>query len=263
MKMKFNKRKWWHFGNKCITLEVSGFDGNPSIYVRVDGDERDVSFHIGAFIGIWLTFENFLPKSWYPKRWSKHCNCFLGEEREISFRIFGGSFWWDLWVSPEWASYSANKTWRKGCWHIVDRIKGKRTHKRELQESKQYAIPFLEGNYNVEVSRFHVENKWPRWFTEKYTTFNVRVGYYNENKEWVSQGVPVEGKGENSWDCDEDATYEMSFPGAPYRKNVKSCFDAALYFWHDMMKSREKTGSAQWLPEQFRNKGIRTLKKTA
>lgn len=259
--LKFNKRKWWHFKNeKCITVEISGLDCNPSIYFRMDGDEPGVVFHIGFLIGIWVTFERFIPNSWYPQRWSDHCKCFLPEEREISFRIFGGSFWWNLWVSEDWSSYTKNKTWRKGCWHIVDRIKGKHTYGRELLEVKQYALPFLEGNYNIEVSKYERTDSWPRWFTRKMISFNVRVGYYNEKKEWVSQGVPVEGKGENSWDCDEDATYEMGFPGTPYNKGVKNCFDAALHFWHDMMKSREKTGSAQWLPEKYRGRELEIIK---
>lgn len=264
MKIKFNKRKWWHFNNsKCITIEISGFDSSPSIYVRFDGDERDVTFHIGWFIGIWISFERFLSYKWFPKYWSNHTKSFLPDESEISIKFFGGSLWWNFGVSENWSSYTKNKTWRKGCFHLVDRLKGKHTMNKEILEVKGFVLPFLEGNYNIEVTKTERTDSWKRWFTKKYLSFNVRVGYYNEKKEWISQGVPVEGKGENSWDCDEDATYEMSFPGTPYRKNVKSCFDAALYFWHDMMKSREKTGSAQWLPEQFRNKGIRTLKKTA
>lgn len=258
--IKFNKRKWWHFSkNRGISIEISGFNSSPSAYIRIDGDEGELKFHIGLFIGVWLTFERFLPRNWYPQRWSKYTNSFLPEEREIYFAFHGGCFWWDLWVSEEWSSYSANKTWRKGCWHIVDRIKGKHEYKTTPVEVKEYKIPFLEGNYNVLITKSERVDTWKRWFTRKMLTFNVKVGYYDDNKNWVAQGVPVEGKGENSWDCGEDATYEMSFPGAPYRKEIKSTFDAALYFWRDMMKSRERYGSAQWLPEKFRKEGVKVV----
>lgn len=132
---------------------------------------------------------------------------------------------------------------------------------KELVEKREQIVPFFEGNYNVEVFKYSRTDKWQRWFTRKSTSFEVKVGYY-ENGVWVDQGVPVEGKGENSWDCDEDATYSMYFPGQPINKKVISCYDAALYFWHSMMKSRERRGSEKWLPEAFKKKGIQIIKKT-
>lgn len=91
------------------------------------------------------------------------------------------------------------------------------------------------------------------------TSWEVRAGYYNDNGEFVGKGIPVEGKGENSWDCDEDATYAMLFPGFPYRRELRTHYDAALYFWHNMMKSRERTGSPRWTPKSFNGKQLEIL----
>lgn len=256
--MGFNKRKWWHLKkDRSIHIEVCGWRSNPSIYIRVDGDEREVTFHIAFGIGIWLSFERFIPKSWYPTYESKTYGR-LPEEREMSISIHGGSIWWNFWVSEEWSSWTKNKTWRKGCWHIVDRIKGKHKYERKEIERLEHVLPFFEGNYNVEVIKFQRIDRWPRWPTSKTISWEVKAGYYKDGV-FVEKPIPVEGKGENSWDCDEDATWSMSFPGTPYRKDIQTSYDAALYFWHSMMKSRERYGSAKWVPKAYSNKPLQIL----
>lgn len=260
MKLKFNRRKWWHLkNNRSIAIEIAGWRSHPSIYVRVDGSERDITFHFAIGFGIWITFERFLPKSWYPTYESSYGHGRLPEEREISIAFHGGSFWWNFWVSEEWSSWTKNKTWRKGCWHIVDRIKGKRKYEKYELERSQYVLPFFEGNYNVEVIKTQRIDKWPRWPTLKMISWEVRAGYYKDGT-FIEKPIPVEGKGENSYDCDEDATYSLSFPGHPYKKDVKTPYEAALYFWHSMMKDRERRGSAKWVPKGFDKKVLEVLK---
>lgn len=258
MKLNFNRRKWWHFGNsKSISIEWAGFSSHPSIYLRVDGDEQEVTFHIAFFVGIWISFERFIPKSFYPTYASK-THGRLPEEREISLSFHGGSFWWNFWVSEEWSSWTKNKTWRKGCWHILDRIKGKHKCQRTEVERQQFVLPFLEGNYNVEVIKNERKDTWQRWPMKKSTTWEVKPGYYKDGL-FIEKPIPVDGKGENSWDCDEDATYAISFPGYPYKKEIKTAYDAALYFWHSMMKDRERYGSAKWVPKRFDKKVLEVL----
>lgn len=258
--MKFNKRKWWYFKKgRSISIEVAGFKSNPSIYFRADGDEGDITFHIAFFVGIWVSFERFIPRSWYPTYESKTYGK-LPAEREFSLSFHGGRFWWNFWVSDEWSSWTKNKTWRKGCWRIVDWIKGKHQYSR-VEAGKDYLLlPFFEGIYNVEVIKYERIDKWQRWPSRKMVSWEIKAGYYDDKGEFIEKPIPVEGKGENSWDCDEDATYSMSFPGHPFKKNIKSSYDAALYFWHSMMKDRERRGSATWVPKSHSNKILNIIK---
>lgn len=254
MKLHFNRRKWWYFGkhqNKSIHIEISGWSSSPSIYFRSDGSEREHSFHIGLGIGIWICFERCLSEKWYPKNY---------DEKEFSLQIHGGSFWWNFWISEEWSSYSKNKTWRKGCFHFVDKIKGKHKYEKKSEHVDQFLLPFVEGIYNVEITKYARTDSYSHWPTKKMTTFEVKAGYYDEKGNWKDKPVPVEGKGENSWDCDEDATYAMSFPGEPYKKDLKSTYDAALYFWHSMMKSRERRASPKWIPKEFKDQKLKILR---
>lgn len=245
--MGFNRRKWWHFGkhqNKNIHIEISGWNCTPSLYWRSDASENEHSFHIGFGIGIWICFDRCLPNSWYPKNY---------DEKEFSIGIHGNALWWNFWVSEEWSSWTKNKTWRKGSFNYLDKIKGKVDYQRKEVDRRQFLLPFLEGIYNVEVIQTARTVKWPRWPTSRSTGWEVRAGYYDEKGEWKDKPIPVEGKGENSYDCDEDATWSISFPGPPYKKDVRTPYEAALYFWHSMMKSREQRGSAKWLPKDFKD----------
>ena len=258
---KFNYRKSWFFNDsRKISFEIAGWGCNPSLGIRVDGDDLRLIVNISFGIGIWLSFTRFLPKRFYPKYYSDFGYGWLPDEREVAIRFHHGSLWWDFWVSDQWSSYSKNRTWRKGCWRIVDGIKGKHTYTKKEIDRREFVLPFLEGCYNVEIIKYDRTDKWTRWFTQKIICFEARAGYY-EGGQWIELGIPVEGKGENSWDCDEDATYSMYFPGHPIHKGVYSCYEAALYFWHSMMMNREKYGSAKWLPEAYKKQGIQIIKK--
>jgi hypothetical protein len=59
-----------------------------------------------------------------------------------------------------------------------------------------------EGKYPAHVKRERRTWKRPRWFTPL-----VRE-YWDVD---VESGIRVPGKGENSWDCDDDAIFASSF----------------------------------------------------
>lgn len=264
--MGFNKRKWWYFGKdyrKRVSIEIAGWHSTPHIILQADGDEGDIMFSLACGFAIYVTFAGFIPRSWYPTYESRYSQSRIPESREFSLKIHGGIFWWNFWVSEEWASYSRNKTWRMGTFHFVDLIKGKHDYNKVEASRQQFILPFLEGIYNVEVIKWDRKDSWQRWPTRKMVTWEVRAGYYDGPPNpcnWKDKGVPVEGKGENSWDCDEDATYSISFPGHPYRKDLRIPYDAALYFWHSMMKSRERYGSAKWTPKDFEGKKLQIIR---
>lgn len=260
--MGFNKRKWWYLGeNKSITIEIAGWKSAPAISFRADPDERGVTFSISFGFAVYLSFDGFIPRSWYPTEPSTYePGKRYPVERELSIRIHGGGLWWDFWVSEEWSSWTKNKTWRKGSFQYMDKLKGKHKYEREEVDRRQFLLPFLEGIYNVEVIQWARTDSYPRWPTRRMTTWEARAGYYDEKGEWKDKPIPVEGKGENSWDCDEDATWSMSFPGPPYNREVNTPYLAALYFWHSMMKSREQRGSAKWIPKSFKENKLSVIR---
>lgn len=249
--LKFHTRKSWYFkSSKSISLEITGCHQTPHLSFRMDGGESEVQFHIALFIGVWLTFQCFLPTSWFPSYESGTYGRLPGE-RAFKIYWFEWALWWNFWM-PEDEWNSTDPKWRRGSIHFDDLILGKRTVRWEPIDRARFYLPFFEGCYQVVVTKKLLIEKWPRWFTRKSVSFEVEA----------PTGIPHEGKGENSYDQGEDSTYAMSFHsrGLPRRYDT-SCFDAAMYFWTSCMETRKRYGSATWTPSKYRPLNINLIEK--
>ncbi|HMT02299.1 MAG TPA: hypothetical protein PKD00_03165 [Burkholderiales bacterium] len=255
MKLKFNKRKFFYFGEegKSISIEICGFNANPAISFYIDGKERDVTFHLGFIIGIYLTFTNFLPKSWYPQDKSETYGQLPGE-RELSIKFHHWYLWWCFWKdNTSWSN--TDSKFRSGYIDFAQLIKGKHSCEWNIIEKEMHIISFIEGNYQVEVIKKNRIDKWQRWFSSKSISYEVKAGYYVDNN-WIECPIPIEGKGENSWDCDEDARYSLSMPAKNEEHDIKNCKQAAMYFEYDIKKDRVRYGGNNWIPQAYRNNDI-------
>jgi hypothetical protein len=83
---------------------------------------------------------------------------------------------------------------------LTDALFGKPKHSLEILSEQDITMP--EGKYPAHVKRERRTWKRPRGFTPL-----VRE-YWDVD---VESGIPVPGKGENSWDCDDDAIFASSF----------------------------------------------------
>lgn len=256
-------RKYFYFRNdREITIEFSWWSGF-SIDIRVDGEERRIVFHLGLGPAIWIGFNRFLPKSWYPTYQTDTYGA-LPDKSEFGMHIHGGSIWWNFGVNENitdssgfWHLFkfgnkdrgSMNKTWRYGVWNIVDQIRGKHLTDSYPVKREVHILPFEEGCYIVKVTKFYRLDKYERWFTRRMHTFEVEVGDIVNGKMTASM-VPHMGKGENSYDCGMDGTrssYFWEYAGGG--KRIETCFEAALYFWNSCMHDRERRARAGWTPK--------------
>lgn len=264
MKLRFNKRKRWYFGKssrKSIGIEISGLDTTPNFYLDVDGCEREVTISFWfLFIQIWISFDRIFPDKWFPKEWNSYAYDNKGGYIRSASRHFGINFhdyavWWCLWRDRDvWNS----KDWRHSSWHPFRNLKGKHTVEWKPVDVRNFVLPFFEGSYPVEVTKKLRIDKWERWFTKKSISFEVKVGYW-KGGEFIGLCVPHEGKGENSWDQDEDGTFQSSFGSmrrGEYGRDLNTCYEAALYFWQSCMRTRERYGSETWKPRKYREKKI-------
>lgn len=254
----FNWRKSWHFGNdyrRYLRIEFAGFRCNPGIAIDANGSEDETTFSIRMGLALYITLAGFIPRSWYARDKNVFSSSgYVTGDREVEISWHNWGVHWSIWMPPhEWNSTDSKL--RRG--HIYfDRILfGK--HKCEFKdlETEQHTIYFVEGPYNVRVTKKQRVDSWPRRLTRKSIAYQVEAGYYNNDGKWIQRPVPVEGKGENSWDCDENAIYSSHFPA----RDMKNCHDAALYFEADMRKDRVKYGGKNWMPRSYRPS---TLEKT-
>jgi hypothetical protein len=87
----------------------------PSIgatfYGGSDGADRSLSLHFCFFLfGIYLTFEDVLPKRWQPQYLSNYDKVtMLPSSRQFRFYIMEGSVWLQLWENED--DHRAKETW--------------------------------------------------------------------------------------------------------------------------------------------------------
>jgi hypothetical protein len=118
-----------------------------------------------------------------------------------------------------------------------DRVFGRRERLVEeiVQEDVPCVIPMPEGNYPASATVTREVRGRKRWRP------GHRTAHYTHVK--VDGGVPFPGKGENSWDCEDDAIYGS---GADGQSIGAACGNLAA----SVMRYRERYGSGlAWVPD--------------
>jgi len=175
------------------------------------------------------------------------------ERREWALRVGYIGYWLELLIgyddsASDMASYYRAKrkrgegvAWtRFATWpgvrlkvdpRLRDWLLGRRECVTTVGEPFPVVVPMPEGNYPAKVKR--EERVWRR----KRWPFSAerRVDYSID----MDVPVPVPGKGENSWDCDDDAIWGTGGSSVP--EAVANVTRAAL-------RDRERYASSEWTP---------------
>ncbi len=123
----------------------------------------------------------------------------LKERRAINLRIHGGALWWHFWVNDnEW--HSKTPKWRDGNFNAVDFLLGRQKCETQILEERAVSVPMPECAYDATAKLVLYTWRRPRWFAKQIKRVEIEI----------PQGIPHEGKGENSWDCGDDATFGLT-----------------------------------------------------
>lgn len=160
-----------------------------------------------------------------------------GSSRELSVSIHDGSVWWRVWADPDsWES--TRPRWRDGSWNLLDALLGKVSVETRVLEVRQVEIPFPERTYRATVTLQAKLERRPRW--------PGVWGRWRGADIEPEVPVPEPGKGENSWDCGQDACYAMWTGG------VRDIHEAVERFRSSILRTRERRGGRDWRPEEKR-----------
>lgn len=119
-------------------------------------------------------------------------------------------------------------------WIVGDYI----TTRQPWLEEKDVVLVMPEGRYKAKLSVDQVERRRPRW------PFGVVRGFASDLR--VDGGVPIPGKGENSYDCADDAIYSS---GRWYDASERIDEQVVLSdFAFSTLKRRVRYGSIDWKP---------------
>jgi hypothetical protein len=147
--------------------------------------------------------------------------------------LHDGAIWWETPLADPDVGRSNEPWYVRGNFSVVDALLGKPVvTKSVVVRDEPVTIPMLEGNYEGTCSIEQVTTGRPRWFGETVRIATVRI----EN------GIPIPGKGENSYDLDEDALYAQSAPASSPAEAVGNVVGSVLV-------TRWKRAGANWRPE--------------
>lgn len=234
--MERERKVWWHWSNERPAKWFFKFpiEGRFWLYVfawtfrlewnlwgkacRIGADVGDTSGDLDALqfsiafppVSFWFTI--CAPyKAWVWK--------FLPEPgREIELTVHNWAVWLKLW--GRWGEWNSRDPWwvRGITFHIDDFILGDRKCvTEETRQPKRIAVEF-DGYLYLGTAKFQRRTwKRPRWFAfvRESVTIDMDPGH----------GLPRAGKGENSWDCGDDAVCGWGVDGPPTDETVERAID--------------------------------------
>jgi hypothetical protein len=191
-----------------------------------------VSFSLSLILfTLYFSLDYFPLESWLQDK-TKRAGEKYGNGRCFELYWFEGSLNVHLWSDPmEWRS--RDPWWWSFTINPADLILGRRQYSERVLREDVRPLVMPERAYPVEIKLVEATWKRPRWFfPEKIVRAHIEI----------EGGVPVPGKGENSWDCGEDATFGLTCPA--------NTFDEALSkLYASVMRDRERHGGKNWKPE--------------
>lgn len=209
-----------HRNSTSLSLSLGGGDGATNL-----------DMHISLLgTGVYLGLDSPLTE----KLTRKLCPAGYDRERELSIRFHDKAAWWYLWMNPhEWRS--RDPKWRRGCFHVDDWALGQNKYQNEVLEERQVLVPMPEGAYPA-TAKLELAT-WTRqrfgWPATRLTRIHLEV----------PDGIPHPGKGENAWDCGEDATYGITAPANSIEEGISKLVESVL-------TRRTRYGGKAWMPSE-------------
>lgn len=241
----FSLNPEWHFGWRgSFGLGLNVGDGDSDREVMAHADLGLARFYL-TFDGIpRRVADRILPGYWFPSGGpygsSHHFSqpapgrIKMNQPVEIAVRWHSGGLWWGFWHTiHEWKSTTPK--WRAGHFNPVDWLLGRDVYSSEDIQTVKATVPMPEGTYPATIRLFRSTWKRPRWpFTRELLRAEVEV----------EGGIPFPGKGENSWDCGEDATYSITTHARTVEAAIAAMVEAVL------RNRRRYGGSVDWRPSE-------------
>lgn len=204
----YHGRWWMHAWGRTFRFSWHLWTDFCGASINAD-DEDGLRFH-AAFppVAIWFTVpipaHKWLSKPFWDK-WNQKYGGYPGSNKYSDFnffsiRVFDWAIWWDF-LKFDWGWSNQMPRWMHGSWHFLDTILGEQKYTNEVLSTHEVLIPMPEGSYPATVKLELATWKRARWPFKK----SVRRSDID-----IPVGIPHQGKGENSWDCGEDALYGQS-----------------------------------------------------
>jgi hypothetical protein len=224
---------------KELHLEWSLFTKFWALEFSVGTGDADDGLSLWVACGLFslhVSFEGILSRKFVERMQEKAKStkglgyAYMALPRSTGVKIHGNTIWFEIWNTEDWSSEQPK--WMSFNFGVVDFLFGKEKYETKVVAESTGEIILSDGVHSVKIQL--TEDSWKRPRLPK--PMIVRRARIESEK-----GIPVPGKGENSWDCDDDAIFSSTFPA--------DSFDAALnHLRESVLKTRQQYGGANWLP---------------
>lgn len=204
--------KWWkeYRWHLWIGRHTFGFE-----YSAGHKGWRPIGFDIGLathddflkfsislfFFSIYLSWDWHKAASWLSNLIKRKDENY-GSGRDIGFLLLGDTVTINLWSDPMEHRGNDPKWWHTYI-NLSDLVFGRAKCTTKELESHNLPIPMPEKAYPAIIKLIEYTWKRPRWpFPKSIKRCEIEIE--------GNEGVPFEGKGENSYDCGIDATHGMT-----------------------------------------------------
>lgn len=238
-------RGWVHIGDRkqlsvCWQF-LSRRNDNFTVSLDIGGGDGDdgLDFHVAVpfLFSLWFGCEGFI-----KDRVTKVNGAYVDRRKDYELRYsFGGHFgpWGSLWVKcganpMEWNA--SDPKWMQWSFDPCDFVLGRnKYHREKIGNPVEWPVRMPEGVYTVTMQREVATWKRPRWY-KPLVKKSIDVSSL--------KGIPVPGKGDNSWDCGDSAILATGF-------NVETFQEAADGMYDAVMQTRKRHGNGvEWRPDE-------------
>lgn len=191
----YHGRAWLHVGDRVLGFSWNLWSRFCHASITIDPMDREVTL-AAAFppVAFWLSLEGW-PRALFHALRLKY------DAYEVNVSVHDASAWWSLWHSTtEWKS--STPRWRHGSFDFADAVLGEAVNTHRVVEERDVEIPMPEGVYEARATMKEMTVARPRWFPRRIVRVDLDV----------PKGIPTPGKGTQSYNCGDDATFGRSAP---------------------------------------------------
>lgn len=217
-------------------LEWGFWPRHKWLNIALDLATHDQAFSIAFspfLFSLHLHLEYWPLHSWLADR-IKRSDEKYGNGRTIGISYMDDHLSLKLWSDPM-EHRSKDPKWWYRSWFLRDVLFGRPKYDSSVLLTERVVVPMPEGGYPATVTIEKATWARPRWFTKTVIRAEIKPD------------IPIAfpGKGENSYDCGEDATHSMTCPAT-------TSLDAVMALTKSVMRDRLRYGSGwSYTPEKL------------
>lgn len=224
-------------GRRIARLEYHAPTENYGASFRANHEDEPlhVSFKCGLF-GLYLSADAPLlrrVRDAVIKAWPLERQAYTFSGRDFSVSFHDHAVFWSI-GADDMGWSSGTPRWRHGAWHPLGHFM--RQGDPEVLEERDVLVPMPERSYKGKAKLERT-----RWGFGKLPRVFDRVDYHVTIEMLPGEQVPFPGKGENAYDCDDDAAFSMTSPGSTIEDGVGRLVASVL-------RDRRRRGGANWRP---------------